>query len=155
MKTFVILSDSHGRSNRELLRMSPLFAENDYIVHLGDGSSDMRSIFSRYPEKTYICKGNCDFSYGEEEFVIETEGVSLLCCHGHRYGVKGGLTRLAARAKELGADAALYGHTHTAGIETVDGVLCINPGALSSYHDPSYGYLVAHNGKITATIVKL
>lgn len=155
MKTFVILSDSHGRSNRELSRMASLFSENDYIVHLGDGSTDLRSVFSQYPEKTYICKGNCDFSYGEEELIIEAEGVSLLCCHGHRYGVKGGLTRLAARARELGVDAALYGHTHTANVETVDGVLCINPGALSSYHDPSYCYLVAHKGKVTATIVKL
>ena len=86
MKTFVVLSDSHGRRNA-LEKIKPLFAENDFIVHLGDGSGDLRDTYSQYPEKTYICKGNCDLFYGGEEFVLEEEGVSLLCCHGHKYGV--------------------------------------------------------------------
>ena len=155
MKTFVILSDSHGRSSKSFSKLEPLFAENDYIVHLGDGSSDMRRIFAQYPEKTYVCKGNCDLSYGAEEYIIEEEGVSLLCCHGHKYGVKGGLERLAAYAKSKGCDVALYGHTHTANIETVGGVLCVNPGALGSFSGGSYCYLVVHGGKATPTIVNL
>lgn len=156
MKTFIILSDSHGRNKRILQqKLVPLFAENDFIIHLGDGSSDLRETFSAYPEKTYLCRGNCDFSYGEEEFVIEVERVSILCCHGHRYGVKSGLSRLAARAKERGCEVALYGHTHRAGIEEVDGVLCINPGALGDYAAPSYCYLVVHGDKVTPTIVNL
>ena len=155
MKTFVILSDSHGRNRRRLQEMEPLFAENDYIVHLGDGSADLREVFSRYPEKTYLCRGNCDPCYGEEEIVIGAEGLSVLCCHGHRYGVKSGLTRLAARAKELGCEVALYGHTHRAGIESVDGVLCVNPGAFGEYAEPSYCYLVLHRGKATPTLVRL
>ena len=155
MKTFVILSDSHGRNKRGFQKLLPLFAENDYIVHLGDGSADMREVLSAYPEKTYLCRGNCDFSFGEEEFVIEAEGFSVLCCHGHRYGVKSGLSRLAAHARERDCEIALYGHTHRAKIETVDGVLCINPGALGDYAVPSYCYLVLHNGKATPTIVTL
>lgn len=156
MKTFVILSDSHGRSAKALEKLAPLFAENDYIIHLGDGATDMRSVFSQYPQKTYICRGNCDWGgYGEEEYVIETEGVSVLLCHGHKYGVKGELRRLAAAAKSRGCEVALYGHTHLASIERVDGVLCICPGALSSYFEPSYCYLVLHQGKATATIVSL
>lgn len=155
MKTFVVLSDSHNRSKRQLDGLAPLFAENDYIVHLGDGSADLRPIFSEYPEKTYILRGNCDFSYGEEECVIEAEGMSVFCCHGHRYGVKSGLSRLAARARELGCKVALYGHTHTACVEEVDGVLCVNPGALGSYSAPSYCYLVLHQGKATATLVPI
>ena len=155
MKTFVVLSDSHGRYRRRLQEMGQLFSENDFIVHLGDGSADMREIFDTYPEKTYICRGNCDFSYGAEEFTLEAEGLKIFCCHGHRYGVKSGLLRLAARAKELGCDVALYGHTHRADTETVDGVLCINPGAFGSYSDPSYCYLVLHKGKATPTTVRL
>ena len=155
MKTFVILSDSHGRNRRRLQEMEPLFAENDYIVHLGDGSADLREVFSRYPGKTYLCRGNCDPCYGEEEIVIGAEGLSVLCCHGHRYGVKTGLSRLAARAKELGCNIALYGHTHRAKIEMWDGVLCINPGALGSYSEPSYAYLVISGAVPTATIVKI
>ena len=136
-------------------KLRPVMEENDYIVHLGDGSSDMREIVSQFPEKTYVCRGNCDGAYGEEEFVIEAERVSILCCHGHRYGVKSNLTRLAARAKELGCEVALYGHTHRAGAEEVDGVLCVNPGSAGSYTEPSYCYLVVHGDKVTPTIVSL
>lgn len=155
MKTVIVLSDSHCRNRQALFALAPLFAENDFIVHLGDGASDMREISSRYPQKTYICRGNCDLAYGEEEFVFEAEGVSVLCCHGHRWGVKSGLSRLAAHAKELGCTVALYGHTHRADIAEEDGVLCVNPGALGDYTEPSYCYLVLHNGKATATIVNL
>ena len=154
MKTFVIVSDSHGRY-KNLQKLAPLFAENDYVVHLGDGSSDMRMFSAQEPDKFYILKGNCDFSYGQEECVIEEEGVLVFCCHGHRYGVKRGLEDLAARAKALGCSVALYGHTHRADIAEVDGVLCVNPGALGDYAAPSYCYLVLHKGKPTATIVSL
>lgn len=154
MKTFLIVSDSHGR-RAAIAKLAPLMAENDYLVHLGDGSADFIGARREYPEKTFSVKGNCDAAGGEEECVIEAEGLSLFLCHGHRYGVKSGLNRLVARAKELDCEIALYGHTHRAAIETVDGVLCINPGAVGSYTDSSYCYLVIHNKKPTATIVGL
>ena len=154
MKTFVILSDSHGRQ-AALKKIKPLFEENDYIVHLGDGSTDMRETVDAFPQKTYVVKGNCDGFYGVDECVIEAEGVKLFCCHGHKYGVKGGLARLAARAKELDCEIALYGHTHCAKIQTVEDVLCINPGSIGSYSEPSYCYLVLHKGKATPTIVSV
>ena len=154
MKTFVILSDSHGKRSA-IDKISHLFAENDYIVHLGDGAGDMREVSKAYPDKTYVLKGNCDFSAALDECVIEAEGISVLCCHGHRYGVKTCLDRLAYRAKELGCSVALYGHTHTARIDEVDGVLLVNPGAIGAYVDPSYCYLVVHRKKPTATIVPL
>lgn len=154
MKTVVIVSDSHGK-RATLQKLYPLFGENDLVVHLGDGSSDMRDFARIYPDKTYVLKGNCDFSYGKDEIVIEEEGIRVLCCHGHRYGVKSGLSRLAKHAKELNCTVALYGHTHRADIQTVDGVLCINPGALGSYVSPSYCYLVLHKEKATPTVVPL
>ena len=154
MKTFLILSDSHGR-RKMIEKIKPLVGENNYLVHLGDGAGDIREITSEYPDKVYSVKGNCDAFGGEEERVIEAEGLSILCCHGHKYGVKNGLSRLVARAKELDCEIALYGHTHRAAVEEVDGVLCINPGSAGSYTDPSYCYLVIHNKKPTATIVSL
>ena len=41
MKTFVVLSDSHGRK-KNVEKLAPLFSENDFVVHLGDGSADVR-----------------------------------------------------------------------------------------------------------------
>ncbi|HIY99711.1 MAG TPA: YfcE family phosphodiesterase, partial [Firmicutes bacterium] len=98
---------------------------------------------------------NCDFSYGLEEAVIEAEQVRIFCCHGHKYGVKSGLGRLAARAKELDCSVALYGHTHRADISEVGGVLCVNPGAAGDYTSPSYCYLVVHGAKVTPTVVPI
>ncbi len=154
MKTFLIVSDSHGK-RKAVEKITPLTGENDHLIHLGDGVGDFREIMRAYPEKTYLIKGNCDAGGGEDECVIEAEGLSVLCCHGHKYGVKSGLSRLAARAKELGCEIALYGHTHRAAIEEADGVLCINPGSAGSYTEPSYCYLIIHNKKPTATIVSL
>lgn len=154
MKTYVVISDSHGR-RRQLEKVAALFAENDHIVHLGDGSSDMRPYLAAFPEKIILLRGNCDLSAGQEECVIEEEGVRVFCCHGHKYGVKSGRERLAAAAKAQGCHVALYGHTHTARIETVDGVLCVNPGALGDYTDAGYCYLVLHKGKATPALVSL
>ncbi len=149
MKTMVLLSDSHGHASG-VRALSRIFAENDYVVHLGDGSSDMRPFSA---PNVYVMKGNCDFSFGLPEKVLNIEGVSVLCCHGHRYGVKSSLDRLVAHARELGCTVALYGHTHRAAIEEREGVLCVNPGALASFSEPSYAYLVFHNGKVVPTVV--
>lgn len=153
MKTFIVVSDSHGRRGC-MEKIAPLIAENSGFIHLGDGVSDARRVESD-PENTYLLRGNCDFSYAQEECVIREEGVSVFCCHGHRYGVKSGLERLTARAKELGCEVALYGHTHRACVEEREGVLLVNPGSLGDYAEPSYCYLVLHRGKATATVVPL
>lgn len=39
----------------------PLFSENDYVIHLGDGAGDMREVVNAFPEKVFVCQGNCDF----------------------------------------------------------------------------------------------
>ena len=155
MKRLVIISDSHGNlKNIESLR--PLFEENDYIVHLGDGAGDMRGITLDYPEKTYVCAGNCDFftPYPDEE-ELEVEGINIFCCHGHKYGVKSDLQALANRAKNRGCDIALYGHTHSPLVSVVNGVTLINPGSLRYPvgEGGSYCYLVVNGKKFTHVIV--
>ncbi len=154
MTTLVVLSDSHGRG-KVAQKLAPLFAENDYIVHLGDGSVDLRDVARQYPTKTYICKGNCDMFYGEDEYVIQVEKLRIFCCHGHRYGVKTALYKLAARAQELNCSVALYGHTHTAGKTVVDGVTCINPGSAGSFVDASYCYLVIMGDRLVENFVAI
>ncbi len=155
MKKLIILSDSHGK--RAYVReLAPLFAENDYIIHLGDGASDAREIFKEYPEKTYPVGGNCDFcSPYPDEGVLEVEGVRIFYCHGHKYGVKRDLTSLAKAAKEKDCDVALYGHTHRASVDKIDGVSLINPGTMSYplHQGGSYCYLVVHKKEVTPTIV--
>ena len=155
MKTITVVSDSHG--NRQALdALDGIFTESDYIIHLGDTSSDGNYIRAKYPEKTTVINGNCEFiSVGEREKILEIEGVRIFACHGHLYSVKNTLSRLAARAKELGCDVALYGHTHDARESEAGGVTLLNPGTLSRYAQKSYLYIVINNGKFTKKTVRI
>ena len=155
MKTIAVVSDSHG--NRQALdSLDTVFSESDLIIHLGDTSSDGNYVLGKYPGKTVVINGNCDFiSVGEKEKVLNIEGVNIFACHGHAYSVRSTLSRLAARAKELECAVALYGHTHDAKESETDGVTLLNPGTLSRYAGKSYLYLVVNNGKFTQKIVRI
>ena len=155
MKKLVVVSDTHGNL-KGVEALYPLFAENEYIVHLGDGVGEARAITALYPEKTYLCAGNCDFFTAyPAEGVIEAEQVRIFYCHGHAYGVKSSLASLAQRAKQLDCTIALYGHTHTANIQELNGVTLVNPGSLSYPlgKGGSYAYIVVHKDKATPVIV--
>ena len=130
--------------------------ENDYVVHLGDGFFDFRSYYHQWPKKAYAVCGNCDGGIPlPTEEILEIEGSRVLCCHGHEYGVKGGLSRLAYRAQELACNVVLYGHTHSAAIDELGGVTLVNPGSLKYALElgGSYAYLVFNGRKVTAVIV--
>ena len=155
MTKIIVLSDTHGNP-KNIDELLPLIAENDYVIHLGDGAGDMRQVFSEYPDKLYLCAGNCDYfapypTSGE----LEVEGRKIFFCHGHQYGVKQDLLALALAAKSRGADIVLYGHTHRAQIDEYNGVLLINPGSLKCpvHKGGSYCYLVINKDKATPVIV--
>lgn len=155
MKTVVVLSDTHG-DRQGIDDLSTVLSECDYIIHLGDTSSDGYYIKKRFPDKTYIINGNCDpIKVGDDELVLEIEKVRLFCTHGHRYGVKSTLSRLSLRAEELGCSIALYGHTHDAK-ETVSGsVTMLNPGAMSRFSAKCYLYLVINGEKAVYKHVRI
>lgn len=156
MKSIIVISDTHG-NRAEVEKLYPVFAESDYIIHLGDTSSDGARVRSAFPGKTYLVNGNCDIPrLGLDELELEIEGVKIFACHGDRYGVKRGMGELAAKAKSKGAQIALYGHTHSAREEVTDGVTLFNPGTLSRYAaQKSYLYLAVYDGKFTGKIVDL
>ena len=151
MKRIIVVSDSHGHiENVEALRL--LVEENDYLIHLGDGASDVRTLAKEYPDKVLVCAGNCDYvSPYPIECVLEVEWIRILYCHGHTYGVKNGLDKLVYAAKEKDCAVALYGHTHTADITELGGVTLINPGTLKYPvgKGGGYCYLVVHKDKCT------
>lgn len=154
MKKITVVSDSHG--NRQALdNLNGIFAESDYIIHLGDTSSDGNYIANKFPEKTVVINGNCEFmSVGQKEKILDIGGVKIFACHGHLYSVKTTLSRLTQRAKELDCKIALYGHTHDAREDEIDGITLLNPGTLSRYSAKSYLYLVINDGKFTQKIVR-
>lgn len=158
MKSIVIISDSHGNV-KNLEKLLPIFNENDFVVHLGDGIGDMRFLLRQEEtlyNKFYGCAGNCDFSSPYPlEGIFSVENVDIFYCHGHNYRVKSTLAELAQRAKQKGCQVALYGHTHTPNITEIDGVTLINPGSLRYplHQGGSYCYMVIHGEKITPVIV--
>ena len=155
MKTVVVLSDTHGNIGG-IEKLDGILSESDYIIHLGDTSGDGAKIARKYPDKTYLVNGNCDIMHcGENELVIDIEDIKIFATHGHLYSAKSTLLKLAKRAKELKCKLALYGHTHRASEDELDGVTLINPGTMSRYSRMSYCYLVINKDKAVAKTVFL
>ncbi|MDA8415341.1 MAG: metallophosphoesterase [Desulfobacteraceae bacterium] len=126
----LVISDSHGNVPLALLacEMADTF---DALFHLGDGGEDAEYLALALDSKVIHVAGNCDTgSDSPRELLLECEGKRLLLVHGDAYGVKGGLGTLVNRAREAGADAVLFGHTHRATVTTLSGILAVNPGTL-------------------------
>lgn len=154
MKTITVLSDTHG-NRRALEKLDTVLSESDYIIHLGDTSGDGAYLRHMYGAKTYIVNGNCDaMKLGENELVVEIEGVKIFATHGHLYSAKTTLLRLAERAAELDCKIALYGHTHYAREDKINKVTLINPGCMTRYSQNSYCYLIINGEKFTHKIVE-
>lgn len=155
MKTVVVVSDSHG-TKAALEKLFPIFSESDYILHLGDTSADGSYIRKTFPDKTFIVNGNCDFErLGENELTLDIEQVKIFACHGDMYGVKYGCDRLVYRARELGCNVALFGHTHTPCERQIGDVLIFNPGTIKRYTQGTYLYLVINGDKAVGKICSL
>ncbi|HCO62666.1 MAG TPA: YfcE family phosphodiesterase [Clostridiales bacterium] len=149
----LVCSDSHGRLEEMIAAVEE--EQPDYFFFLGDHDRDGRQIHALYPHIPYAgVRGNCDFGPGEEERVVELEGVRMLLTHGHRYQVKGGLDWLAQAAWQQGADLVCFGHTHRA-VDTAGfrGVRLFNPGSVGGVHAPStYGILRVERGQVACFV---
>jgi putative phosphoesterase len=152
----IIFSDTHGNYN---LAAEALIAAGhvDLIFHLGDVASDaamLEQIFSRPVGKV---AGNCDPpGILPRELSTEIETVRVLLTHGDSYNVKSGLMSLRQRAVATNSQVVLYGHTHNAVVDEIDGILFINPGSLhqdSSFK--SYARLIIENDRVSAEIIAL
>ncbi|MCL1877427.1 MAG: metallophosphoesterase family protein, partial [Defluviitaleaceae bacterium] len=81
----------------------------------------------------------------------------ILLVHGHMHGVKMGLDRLAYAAKEAGANAAFYGHTHLPVVTNHGGIFIMNPGSPSfprGGSKASYGIAeISPKGAISGRII--
>lgn len=131
---FALIADSHH--NKEMLdKLAEKLQNVGGLILLGDCVQDAEYLRPRLPfPDVYAVRGNCDYFGGAPEEIsgrlFRPNGPAFLACHGHRYGVKMNPLSLLYRAKEIGASAAFYGHTHIPAIDREDAVLLVNPGAL-------------------------
>lgn len=148
----LVLSDSHG----DLSNMADAIEREqpDLVFHLGDHWRDAEELEWAYPElKIYKVPGNCDWRSREKlELELSLGGCKLLLCHGHTRGVKMGYSELLHYARHIGADVALFGHTHNAHWSQRGGVQLFNPGSCGMGSDPTYGILTIEDGRAECEI---
>ena len=145
----VILSDSHKNFKAmtdAIEKESPI----TQIIHAGDIHSDIEDLEVMYPRIPIAeVKGNNDpflHSVPSDRF-FSFGNVKIFLTHGHNYGVKYSLSSLYKKAAELGADIAIFGHTHQKFMEEINGITLFNPGAVAK----GYGVLEVDGDTFTLT----
>lgn len=132
----LILSDSHG-DLKSIQKALDFFGDVEYVFHLGDYASDASYIAEHSRAIVRSVRGNCDFiaedPYFDEEVIC---GNRIILTHGHKLNAKYSIERLYYYALEHEAKAILFGHTHVAMTQFVDGIWLVNPGSVS---DPRAG----------------
>jgi uncharacterized protein len=148
-----VISDTH-RHIYSLNQVTQIIQDTDMAIHLGDNVEDVESIKSNYKGKIINVRGNCDFSsFIPVERLEEIENKKIFITHGHRYDVKHSLLKLKYRAKELGADIVLFGHTHISAEIYEDGIWFINPGSAALPKDSfqSIAIIEISDNKVTVS----
>ena len=159
---FIIFSDSHGATDN----MRRALERNrgtglDGMIFLGDGIRGAKALAAETGLPLYAVAGNCDSGVNVTdnstyEQLLEFDGVKILIVHGHKYMVKLTGDVLNARAREVGADVVLYGHTHRKNdnyLPAEDGkkpLRVFNPGSIGLPPDGvnSFGLLEIKDGMI-------
>ena len=150
----LVFADTHGNFHlaAEVIMQA---GRVDKIFHLGDEVNDaimLEHLFHRSVEKV---AGNCD-APGKflREICLDIGSTRIFLTHGDNYNVKAGLSQLHNRALSTNAQIVLYGHTHLASIDEIDGILYINPGSLhKGSAAKSYVRLSIKNSGPSAVIV--
>lgn len=154
----VVFSDSHN--NYFVLKDIVTKEQSaDWFIHLGDGEREFDTLATNYPFRPMRnVSGNCDWgSMTKTQDLMTLEGKRMFFTHGHMLGIKSGLDGLRKRAAEVGADIALFGHTHEAMTAYEDGIYYMNPGSVSQPRGSggrSYGVVEITNAGIVTFIVE-
>lgn len=118
-------------------------SDSELLLHAGDHAEDV--IKHKDIPVRAVC-GNCDDprSAAAEE-LFDLFGVQVLLVHGHKFRVKETPLPLLFRAKEIGAQIVIYGHSHVPVLAEEDGIILLNPGSLSyprgGFSTPSYALM--------------
>ena len=128
----LVLSDSHS-SLRFMKRCVEILKPNT-VVHLGDHYDDAAALAEEYSHvRFHMLPGNCDRNRCPADtpliFYYSIGGVKFYMTHGHLHGVKSGLSRLLADAREKNVQAVLYGDTHIADCRQEIDLWIVNPGS--------------------------
>lgn len=150
----LVLSDSHGKLENFYTAISFFEDEISCIIHLGDFFQDAKKIEKKYSKiPIFYVAGNNDFLEDKTEKYVNIFGKKVFLTHGHRYNVYFGADKLFYKAKEMGADICLFGHTHNPFAEQSEGVFILNPGSISyprALDKPTFAILEMEESQISA-----
>ncbi|MBU0927659.1 MAG: metallophosphoesterase [Spirochaetes bacterium] len=135
----LVVSDTHGDYRSLAAALKLLGRSVQALLHLGDGSGDVRSAArsgSPMPP-AYGVRGNVDSDSSMPLLRrFDADGRLVMIAHGHRYPLGEGTSCLSHAAREAGARAFFFGHTHVPHYEERGGVAILNPGSLSRPRGP-------------------
>ena len=141
----LLVSDSHG-DYESLERLYNLYPKMDLYLHAGDSEQDEFSL------KPFISvRGNCDHYYDFQNcLVIPSPFGNIYVQH----------TPFVAKSviNEHNAKIVIHGHTHIRRNENINGILFINPGAISyarDKNDGSYAILEIEKNKVEVKFYNL
>ena len=152
-----VFSDTHGRT--ESMLEAARESRPDVLIHLGDHDRDAQCLREAFPDiPLYSVCGNCDvLPLSPDRLLVPLGPVKAFLTHGHLYGVSPWQAdSLVYAAQELGAQIAMFGHTHSAVYETLGGVTLINPGTAGRGRELSWALVtVFDNGAVSCEIRKI
>lgn len=155
MKRLLILSDSHGDTDRCINIINKFEGKIDAVIHAGDCVRDAEDLSFIYPElPVYYVRGNNDiFTTAQGDLIIDIGGVRIFVTHGHDYRVKYELryTTLAQKAQSVGSKLCVFGHTHMPYTDFVGEMTVLNPGSVR--FGGTYAIAEIENGKVKTTIL--
>jgi putative phosphoesterase len=133
VQTLLVLSDSHGNLPALEAALSWAKTRVEAAFFLGDGADDLApaSAAAGFEPGWKKVRGN-----GDGDFTIpaaetaDIGGRRFFLTHGHQYALHNGFTALVSAARNLAAEAALFGHTHVPFFYETGGILLLNPGSV-------------------------
>ena len=122
----LLVSDSHG-DYQALDQLAAKYPNMDLYLHAGDSEQDEFSI------KPFISvRGNCDHYYDFPNYLVIPSPIGNIYVQHTPYVSKSVIN-------EHNAKIVIHGHTHVRRNETKNGILFINPGAISYARDKFNG----------------
>ena len=141
----LLVSDSHN-DYQALDQLAAKYPNMDLYLHAGDSEQDEFSI------KPFISvRGNCDHYYDFPNYLVIPSPIGNIYVQHTPYVSKSVIN-------EHNAKIVIHGHTHVRRKEMKNGILFINPGAISYARDKfngSYAIVEIENQNVEVTFYTL
>ncbi len=156
----LVLSDTHGYTDNARNVIQKIGEQMECVLHLGDHDRDAKYLEEEFPHIPFhIVRGNNDYDTDTpREVMTHYGGKNILLTHGNKQNVYWNHDTIYYWALEKGADAVLFGHTHSPVYDDRGQVLLMNPGSISRPRQsttPTFGILeITDSGVLQGVIME-